>query len=243
MSNEITTTTNSDQLAVVMNDFFNIDFTAMNATIDKLANHQPGTLSKVEKKEANNIIDAWNENVVDKLRIEESRIKEFVKAVSGDTSSYGIPSLIANQLYIDELEQLIDYAGATDIYERLCDAINDEAVCKATRNNATSLDDDIDTTRGEYIKMVRDREYQMAILDANLRKAGNKVLRINLELVTALNSNTDVKKLLTALKKKASAMVKMKTQCCDMAQQAKINITIDDQNMRDTLRELIALTK
>jgi hypothetical protein len=215
----------------------------MNTTIDKLANHGGNTLSKVEKKEANKIIDTWNENVVDKLRIEEARIREFVKAISGDTSSYGIPSLITNQLYIDELEQLIDYAGANDIYERLCDAINDEAVCKAAKNNATSLDDDIDTTRGEYIKMARDREYQMAVLESDLRKAGNKVLRINLELVTCLNSNPDVKKLITALKKKASAMVKMKTECCDMAQLAKINITIDDQAMRDTLRELIALTK
>jgi hypothetical protein len=182
-------------------------------------------------------------NVVDKLRIEESRIREFVKAVSGDTSNNGIPSLIANQLYIDELEQLIDYAGANDIYEKLCDAIHDEAACKATKNNAASLDDDIDTTRGEYIKMVRDREYQMAILESDLRKASNKVLRINLELVNCLNANPDVKKLITALKKKASAMVKMKTECCNMAQLAKINITIDDTAMRDTLRELIALTK
>ena len=240
MSNEITTNT-SAQLGVI-NDFFNIDFAAMNATIDKLANNT-SALSEVEKKEANKIIDTWNNNVVDKLSAEEVKIKEFVKAVSGDTSSYGIPALISNQLYIDELEQLIEYAGANDIYDRLCEAINNESVHKAAKNNFTALDDDIDTTKGEYIKMLRDREYQMAALEADIRKASNKVLRTNLELVNCLNSNPDIKKVITALKKKASAMIKMKTECCDMAQLAKINITINDQAMRDTLRELIALTK
>ena len=57
-STAITTATPKTDYEMVMNQFFNIDFSAMNKVIDNLANRN--SLSKVEKKEANAIIDTWN---------------------------------------------------------------------------------------------------------------------------------------------------------------------------------------
>lgn len=54
-STAIATATPKTDYEMVMNQFFNIDFSAMNKVIDNLANRN--SLSKVEKKEANAIID------------------------------------------------------------------------------------------------------------------------------------------------------------------------------------------
>lgn len=239
---QITTTQSAQNTALTtaMNEFFNIDFSAMNATIDKLANR--GDLSKVEKKEANDIIDVWNENVVDKLRIEENHIKEFVSALNSAAHN-GIPAMIKNQQYIDELEALVEFANLQDKYDELCNLMDQYTAAEAIKSSIGGLDDDLATTEGELIIMKRDYEYNVAEANATIRKIGNKILKVNLELVQGFNANDDVRKIITQLKKKASNMAKMRTKCCDLAQLAKINITIDDPGVRDTLKELINSTK
>lgn len=246
MANKKSTDTKTTALTTVVdntqvaNQFFNIDFAAMNTVIDKLANR--GSLSKVEKKEANDIIDTWNHNVVDKLNIESNNIQQFIGAITGTTST-GIPALIQNQEFISELEMLIDYAGLQDEYNEMCDTVDEYMVADAERRNLPTIDNDIDTTAGQLIMMQRDYDYRLAQLNANVRKIGNKLTRQNIAMTSALMANSDVKTLITQLKKRVNNMKKMKTSCTDKAQLAKINITIDDAAVRDTLKELIELTK
>lgn len=224
----------------VANQFFNIDFDAMNTVIDKLANRNQ--LSKIEKKEANKIIDTWNENVVDKLNIESGRIDRFISAITGTIRS-GIPALIQNQEFITELEMLISFAGLDDEYAAMCDTVNDYMIAEAARRNIPPVDEDLNTTAGQRILLQRDYDYKMAETTAEVNKIGNQLIRQNLEITSALMANADVKNLINQLKKRSTSMMKMKTTCTDKAQMAKINITIDDTGVRDTLKELIELTK
>ena len=55
-------------------------------------------------------------------------------------------------------------------------------------------------------------------------------------------ANPDIKTLINKLKRRQSNMKRMATTCTDKAQLAKINITIDDPSVRDSLKELIELT-
>lgn len=229
----------SNKYDVVANQFFNVDFNAMNTIIDKLANRNQ--LSKVEKKEANNIIDTWNDNVIQKLQMESNNITEFVDAING-TAFEGIPSLIRNQQFISELETLINIAGLNNEYDEMCDTVNDYVQAEAALKNIPAVDDDLDTTQGDLIIMQRNHDYNVAKATAEMKKIGNKLIRQNITMTQALTSNNDVKKLLTQLKRRATNMKKMMTTCTDKAQLAKINITIDDAGVRDSLKELIELT-
>lgn len=228
------------ELMQVANNFFNVDFSAMNATIDNLANR--GKISAIEKHEANKIIDTWNDNVVNKLKLEERNIKDFLSRISGSVNS-GIPNCIENQMFIDEIEALVDYAGLQDQYEEMCDTVDEYNAALAILNNIPSLDDDIDTTEGELIYMRRDHEYAVTVAQKNLQKIGNKLARQNAAMVAAFNADPNVRKIIAQLKKRATSMAKMSATCCDKAQLAKINITIDDDAVRNTLKELVELTK
>lgn len=163
---------------MVMNQFFNIDFSAMNKVIDNLANRN--SLSKVEKKEANAIIDTWNENVINKLNIEEEHIANFVAAITGTSAMDGIPALIKTQDFIPELEALIAAAGLDKEYVDMCDTVTEYTMAESTyRNIPTLTDDDLDTTQGEKILMQRDHEYAVAKARAEVTKLGNKLMRQN----------------------------------------------------------------
>lgn len=70
MANEIIASSNQTQVATNINEFFgNIDFSKLSASIQALANRQTN-LSCMEKKSAGEVIDEWNKNVLDKIRIE-----------------------------------------------------------------------------------------------------------------------------------------------------------------------------
>lgn len=240
-STAIVTTTPKTDYDIVMDQFFNIDFSAMNTIIDNLANRN--SLSKVEKKEANAIIDTWNENVINKLNLEEDHIANFVAAITGTSAINGIPALIKTQDFIPELETLIAAAGLDKEYADMCDTVTEYTMAESTyRNIPKSTDDDLDTTQGEKILMQRDHEYAVAKARAEVTKLGNKLIRQNNDMTSKLMANPDIKKLVTKLKRRQSGMKRMATTCTDKAQLAKINITIDDPSVRDSLKELIALT-
>ena len=240
-STAIATATPKTDYEMVMNQFFNIDFSAMNKVIDNLANRN--SLSKVEKKEANAIIDTWNENVINKLNIEEEHIANFVAAITGASAMDGIPALIKTQDFIPELEALIAAAGLDKEYVDMCDTVTEYTMAESTYRNIPNLtDDDLDTTQGEKILMQRDHEYAVAKARAEVTKLGNKLMRQNNDMTSKLMANPDIKTLINKLKRRQSNMKRMATTCTDKAQLAKINITIDDPSVRDSLKELIELT-
>ena len=237
----IATATPKTDYEMVMDQFFNIDFSAMNKIIDNLANRN--SLSKVEKKEANTIIDTWNENVINKLNLEEEHIANFVAAITGTSAMDGIPALIKTQDFIPELETLIAAAGLNKEYADMCDTVTEYTMAESTCRNIPKLtDDDLNTTQGEKILMQRDHEYAVAKARAEVTKLGNKLIRQNNDITSKLMANPDIKTLITKLKRRQSSMKRMATTCTDQAQLAKINITIDDPSVRDSLKELIALT-
>lgn len=240
-STAIATATPKTDYEMVMNQFFHIDFSAMNTIIDNLANRN--SLSRVEKTEANAIIDTWNENVINKLNIEEAHIANFVAAITGTSAMDGIPALIKTQDFIPELETLIAAAGLNKEYADMCDTVTEYTMAESTCRNIPKLtDDDLNTTQGEKILMQRDHEYAVAKARAEVTKLGNKLIRQNNDITSKLMANPDIKTLITKLKRRQSSMKRMATTCTDKAQLAKINITIDDPSVRDSLKELIALT-
>lgn len=226
-----------DQLAQVNTFFGDIDFNKLNETISQLANRQK--LTKVEKTSALEIIDAWNTNIIGKLDIEKTSITQFINALYGTGHQNGISDLISHQAHIDELELLIDYIGANEQYSTLIDTMDQYTVVSGMLQNQPRLVIDLASTKAEEIIQYKDMQLEQHKVDAECKRLGNKIARLNTEIAKMLVANKDVQTLIRGLKKKVSAMNKMKTQCTDKAQLAKINVTIDDTNVRDALKDLI----
>lgn len=231
---------NTATLPSNLSDFFgNIDFAKLNASISALANH--GSLTKVEKKSAMEIITTWNQNVIEKIRIEMDKINDFLSAIQPGQRYGGkqISSLITEQLYIDELEFLIDKVGITSAYDALQDAIDEYNCALAMQKTKQNMVIDLDTTAEQQILQKADIDKESIKLNAAVTRAGNKVAKLDAQIIDAINADKDILKGLRALKKKASLMRTAAVECTDMAELAKINVTIDDANVRDALTDLI----
>ena len=234
---EIIVAPQQDQLAQINAFFGDIDFNKLNDTISQLANRQK--LTKVEKTSALEIIDSWNTNIIGKLDIEKDSITQFINALYGVGRQNGISDLISSQAHIDELELLIDYIGANEQYDTLIDTMDQYAVVSGVLQNQPRLVIDLESTKAEEIIQYKDLQLEQIKVDAECKRLGNKIARLNTEIAKMLVADKDVQTLIRGLKKKATAMNKMKTECTDKAQLAKINVTIDDNNVRDALKDLI----
>lgn len=240
MSENAVSVVTKTQPANLTEFFGNIDFAKLNASIAALANR--GELTKVEKKSALEIIDSWNKNVIEKINIEKSKLDDFLSAIQPGYKYGGkqISSLITEQLYIDELEYLVDKVGMTQVYEELQDAI-DEYNCTVTmQKSKQNIVIDLDTTVEQEILQRADVEKENIKLNAAVTRAGNKVAKLDAKIIDAINADKDILKGLRTLKKKSAMMRTAAVECTDMAELAKINVTIDDANVRDALKDLIA---
>lgn len=239
MSNEISVT--STQTPSGINGFFgNIDFNKLSASIQALADRKTN-LSCIEKKSASEIIDEWNRNVLDKIRAEEGNIEMFLNAImpSQGQNFTGVSSLIQSQAFIPELEFLIDKANVRDKYEELEDIMYEYDAAKAAAANRQAVVHDTATTVESEIIQRKDIELENIRKTAAITKIGNKIAKLNSEITAAIGSDKEIVKSLRLLKRKCAEMKKAELKCSDVAQLAKINVTIDDADIRDTLREII----
>lgn len=224
------------QLATINEFFGNVDFQKLNDTIVKLSSHE--NLSKIEKKSAMEVIDSWNANIIDKLRLEKDKIDMFVSSLYG-AGGNGVSNLINSQEYIDELEMVIDYVGAQEQYDELVDTMDAYAVANGMTKNVQHVVIDLETTKAEEIIMEKDCVLERIKVNAELTRIGNRIAKLNSEIIKLISGSKDMVVLIRGLKKKAKAMDKMRVDCTDKAQMAKINVTIDDADVRATLKELI----
>lgn len=241
MANEIIASGNQTQVATNINEFFgNIDFSKLSASIQALANRQTN-LSCMEKKSAGEVIDEWNKNVLDKIRIEEDNITTFLSAIAptGYRTHSGISSLIDTQMFIPELEFIIDKIGMRQQYEELEDTMAEYSAAEALLNNTQNVVRDTTTTVEDEILQAKDIKLERIKKQAAVTRIGNKIAKLNTEIIMAINADKDIIKSLKLLRRKTTDLKKAELKCSDVASLAKINVTIDDANIRDTLRDII----
>lgn len=241
MANEIIASGSQTQVAANINEFFgNIDFDKLSASIQTLANRQTN-LSCIEKKSAGEVIDEWNKNVLEKIRVEENNITMFLSALAptGYHVCSGISSLINAQMFIPELEFIIDKLDMRQQYEELEDVMTQYNAAEALLGNTQSIVKDVTTTVEDEILQAKDIELERIKKQAAVTKLGNKIAKLNIEIITAINADKDIIKSLKLLRRKSTDLKKAELKCSDVASLAKINVTIDDANIRDTLRDII----
>ena len=228
-----------------INQFFgNIDFEKLNTAVTALANRT--NLTEVEKTSALEIIDTWQENVIDKLKLESDRIKDFLKCIGAQSNtsyrSNTLANCIINQEYIDEIEFLVDKTNMNKTYNKLLEAIDEYTIANANIETAQQIVIDVNTTVEDEIIQRKDIELENIRNQAAVTKIGNKIAKLTREILTAINSDKDIVASLRMLKRQETVLTNAATTCVDKAQIAKINVTIDDPKVRESLTDLINFT-
>lgn len=231
---EIATVENKNQLsvAVVGSILTPADFNTLDGLISSMGD-QSKTLSDEEKKQAAAVIDEWNESVINRIKLNADQASDVLAFLAGNR----VPDSIANNLIgllndtFGEIPEYVAYQEAYDAYELSAMEAPEKPI--VTDDMTIAEIDDMNLTYERENLVFQRRRNQ---LFAKMRKAATDYVR-------TLNKIPDIaeaKLQLTAYRRKASCMAQ---QCQDKATRAKINITINNEDTRKLLHELLDFTK
>lgn len=230
------TTTEADIMAL----FKNIDVKELNDAIMDIAN-RTGNLTDSEKSFAIKVVDKWQTGIVQKLRNEKDRIKDFVSMVKNFYTCYA--SLINNPEYNEPLQKLVEIAGLEDKAQEIgkLKAEADRTVDELTILNKIGAEDDLTMTEIEKFDAAQDfKKEQLIKKNANV-KAQRALNRAVAEFSNQLNGNQQVCDILAKLTSFSRKLSNSEAECASKANAATLAISIDDKDLRDKLNALIKI--
>lgn len=208
------------------------DFGALDKLITSLGENS-AKLTDEEKKQASAIIDDWNESVIARIAQNVDAANDVIAFLSGRRIPDGTAkNIIENFVELfGETPEYLAYENASREYENQSFEAPMEPIVTEDMTIAQ-----IDSGKLEYQRecLIYNRKLQAAVV--NLRKAATDYVR-------SLNDMPQVQEArqqLTAYKRKAS---RMQNECRDKATKAKINITINNEETRKLLHELLDFAK
>jgi len=213
--------------------FVDMDFDTLNGAIEQLGTFS-GKLTDKEKELAVNILTDWEKNVIDKVSVKKRELKDVISFVKGgylyDTEfTFKISTKLAEvsntedlfNIYIENKQKLIEFEQEIPVKPlhnpSLTEFENDEIyrdyVFELTKSNAT-------------IKLFK---YNMTLSHRqwfNKMKKSQEVITITGEMDAYLVKLT-----------------KYNTECKDKSQLAKVNISIANEDVRNSIKEIINFSK
>lgn len=225
------TTTNNTQVATIMPDIFgDIDFSALNSVISKLGTSSV-TLKDSEKEFAVNAINTWEQTVIEKLREKENDAITWLNFLDMN-SSYCYTS-------IEEAEvlDLADATGTRHLYEEYLAKVEEIKVLNANRPEAPI--NNVNDTLIEQITAKRDYEFNCQVYNISLNKLNREASNLFKKFKKELNEKEEIKELIVRLKKYKRNASKFRRECTEKSQLAKINVSIESESVKDSLRDLL----
>lgn len=218
--------------------FKDIDFTTLNATIDALGNNSK-QLDMHQKTAAVEIISDWQRNVIDRLNVHEwdmRSIISFFNPNQGSSARYGGygTSLLTKQ----EIMVLAEKTNTLELLKTFLDLNEEHENLLETKPEAPDL---YDTTMSaiEIMKLKNDFEYENAKFNAENKKANRRKELAWKEFIKALNEFDEVKTMINKANNYIRNVKKLINECEAKSSLAKLNIQIDSEDVRKSLRDLM----
>jgi hypothetical protein len=237
-------TEQTTSVAVIFPSIFkDIDFSTLNATIDVLGKHGVD-LDKEEKSAASKIVDEWNHNVITRLHNRVNEMNNVVNFfnVKRLAQNYRYNGYYYNSLGEAELTALAASTGTTDLYEQVLKVTNEVERFRDEGPVVPNLDDK-SLTALTRMKLKNDYEYAKAKFDIDFVKLDRKLNAAWKAFLTELNTKDQVKQILAKATKYLRNVNTLTSECEAKATLAKLNIQINSEAVRDSLRELMDFTK
>jgi hypothetical protein len=217
--------------------FGDIDFSKLNSVIEALAG-KGEKLSMEEKKSALEIIDSWEEDIINSLRIREQEMKQFLNYFDIDKYNQWYHDSSKRVLSFEQEATLAEKTETKEYFEKLCTA---KAALDLLKKEApeelepTSLDQTVE----DRLQKEADFKLQKAKYQINLDQAKRKCRNAEKVWLSAMNQNSYIKDILFKAKSYQRNLQKFTQECSNKSNLAKLNITINSAEVRDSLKELL----
>lgn len=218
------------EMAIIMPDIFNgLDFSKLNKTITALATHN-GDLTVQEKEFAVKTIEEWETGIIGELGNKEAEAYTILDVLSTSPRYSG---------YYDEdfLERMVEATGLQASYQKFLDA---KAAYEYLTKNAPQYPvEDLSLTLEESLKQKNDFKLEQAKHKIQASKLERNASVAFSQLKEELNAQDSVKELIKRITKFKRNVSKLKRECTEKSQLAKINVTINSSEIREALAELM----
>lgn len=221
--NEIITTGNSQS-------FFAVNLDSLTPIVDRLSGAS-AQLSNEEKIAATGIVRQWEELVKTQITDRRNDARRIIESLSENNSSFSLTkaefAAICTKCGLDK-----EYADYTDVIAALDD--NDNAV-EAAKNKYAGID--LYAKANSTLRYERDYEIQLLLMKrGELQTKENHLKR---SLVRAIVSNDDIRKSVTEAGEFLQRVESIYRDVTLKAQKLRLNISINDPDVRKTLHELL----
>ncbi len=204
------------------------DFSALDSLIKNLGD-KAVNLKPEEKEGAIQIIDEWNQSVTQRIQYNAEQAKAVLAFLDGQA------------MYGGQLQEVIELfheaIGDTREYAAYLKAVEEYAAIQADEPVSMPVGDDTTIAQADRINA----ENYAADLAHNRKVRGaeykfNKAVKAYIKSLQAIPEVQSLRGALTSYKNKA---VRMAAECSDKASRAKLNVTIDNPEVRKLLHELM----
>lgn len=227
-----------NNLSTIISSDVNLD--GVRKIVEGFANTDGTLIPQEEKKFAMDTVEDWKQNMLEKIAnrcndadVYVSMFESFVKPSTYYTRFSGDIE--------DVLNKLAQATGNSDKYETLKKAEEEYKIICASR--VAPIDYDENDTIEEIEKKVADHSADKYLYRKKVDRANMKIRTAEFDLLSTLAKNPQVINFVDSMRSFKRRANHIRTQVIDLASEAKINITISNENLRNALMDMIKVTE
>lgn len=219
----------------VKNDLlmFNVDFQGLSAAITRLAEHN-GELSDFEKSSALSIIDDWERGIISELRNKDKEYNAFVRCFSNQETYY------FDSISEDLLEKIALTTETKELYDKYRDLVEYRTEFLITKPKRPQQS--MSMTFEDYHKSLAQYQLEEANWGFASRKINDDINNTQRKWVETVSKHDYMKEALRvarSFKRNANKYIKLAE---EKSRLAKLNVTISNSDIRESLKELLDFT-
>lgn len=226
----------NNSVAAITSDLFrDIDFKGISQAIENIGNHN-GTLGVEEKEMASELVAQWEQDVVTRLRDKGHEMNEFVQFFNT-----GYEGRVSQQERLEDIGA--DLAAKTNTYNEYTALVQTlEDLEDLHQQRPIQPIEREDRTYKEKLEEEKKFQLDMAKYNLAVTKKNRELYQYETAWKKLLKQNKEVAELIKKAKEYNKSVSKFQQNCHDKAQVAKLNIMISNQDVRQSLRELLDFT-
>lgn len=219
------------------NIFADIDFSLLDNAIENIGNHS-SNLTDGEKEMAVEIVNTWEEKVIDRLhdkRYDLSQLKHFLSIPTSEDDLFDATEYL-------ELESVLAAQTSTEHLYKILVAARDELEAHTKKEplppiveHNTVVEVDIQQTHSFYA--------ELQIFENKSNALSRKILIAEKNWKTALADNSSIKHILNLVHTKLGEIKKLILTSSEKSSVAKIQIAIPDEEVRNNLKAMFDFSK
>lgn len=233
-------TKEDNKLALALTILNEVDFEGLNNIIDKLGNNS-NVLTVEEKQAASEIINEWQNDVIDKLQHKYHETSGVLAFFGVDDNSYRFWGNKNTEFTEDQKMILAEQTDTKELYEK-CEQLLVEIQDHQLERPDNYIEDP-DLSYNANLLARKDNEKLHMLYNMEHTKLTKAREKAEATWIKALKKDKKIKDLISTTRKYNNNIEKLKSDCKNKSNLAKLGINVSSLETREALKELLSFAK